>query len=165
MIADCLPLSNLAQNNRKTAGGKRMDNCDPLSVVASAAEGDLGRNQKQDEPKKKCGRPPKRQRKQLPKKGPPTQQKRCGRPSKSVTKQANIKGYFEDKPAKMQQKLQVPQRQSKRLSQEDCDDVIVCRALVTLSSKGRSARIPFRYPREVYTLLDVPYPDMDEIFD
>ena len=82
-------------------------------------------------------------RKQLPKKGPPT----------------------EDKPAKMQQKLQVPQRQSKRLSQEDCDDVIVCRALVTLSSKGRSARIPFRYPREVYTLLDVPYPDMNEVFD
>ena len=120
-----------------------MDNCDPLSVVASAAEGDLGRNQKQDEPKKKCGRPPKRQRKQLPKKGPPT----------------------EDKPAKIQQKLQVPQRQSKRLSQEDCDDVIVCRALVTLSSKGRSARIPFRYPREVYTLLDVPYPDMNEVFD
>ena len=78
-----------------------VDNCDPLSVVASAAEGDLGRNQKQDEPKKKCGRPPKRQRKQLPKKGPPTQQKRCGRPSKSVTKQANIKGHFEDKPAKM----------------------------------------------------------------
>ena len=88
-------------------------------MVASAAEGDLGRNPKQDEPKKKRGRPPKRQLKQPPNKGPPTRQKRRGRPSKSETKQANIERYFEDKPAKLQQKL----RQSRRLSQEDCDDL------------------------------------------
>ena len=44
-------------------------------------------------------------------------------------------------------------------------NLIVCSALVILNRKGRSAEIPFRYPREVYMLLDFPYPDMDEIND
>ena len=44
-------------------------------------------------------------------------------------------------------------------------NLIVCSALVILNRKGRSARIPFQYPREVYMLLDFPYPDMGEIND
>ena len=44
-------------------------------------------------------------------------------------------------------------------------NLIVCSALVILNRKGRFARIPFQYPREVYMLLDFPYPDMDEIND
>ena len=44
-------------------------------------------------------------------------------------------------------------------------NLIVCSVLVILNRKGRSAELPFRYPREVYMLLDFPYPDMDEIND
>ena len=43
-------------------------------------------------------------------------------------------------------------------------NLIVCSAYVILNRKGRSAEIPFQYPREVYILLDFPYPDMDEIY-
>ena len=106
-------------------------------MVASAAEGDLGRNQKQDEPKKKRGRPPKQQLKQPSKKGPPAMQKRRGRPSKSETKQANIERYFQDKPANC--------NKSCRLHNDSPDGFL--KKIVTifqLSKEGASMKMPLR---------------------